>query len=162
MSFSCLAPRDMCYFSQRKNKPGSKKNKMVFQHPSNWCKLISSMQFYMNLPKKLWIMGNHHVHKATKFREDLIIFVNLVPKILCLKKPSHQNSGFSPLEFRKHGARRVWHLFWENPNFSWMVAGIRKLFWVTSKGIFRLCPAQIWKLSSQQFWNWEPLKNARI
>ena len=30
-------------------------------------------------------MGKHYVHKATKFREDLILFVNLVPKILCQK-----------------------------------------------------------------------------
>ena len=68
---------------------------------------------------------------------------------------------FSPLKFRKHGAWHVLHLSWENLNFSRMVAGMRKLFWVTSKGIFRLRPTQIWRLSSQQFWNWEPLKHAR-
>ena len=77
------------------------------------------------------------------------------------KSPSYQNPDFPPLKFRKHGARRVWHLSWENLNFSRIVAGMRKLFWVTSKGIFRLRPTQIWRRSSQQFWNWDPLKHAR-
>ena len=82
-------------------------------------------------------------------------------KYLAGKSPSNQNSGFFPLKFRKHGARQVLHLSWENLNFSRMVASIRKLICVTSKGIFRLRPTQIWRFSSQQFWNWEPLKHAR-
>ena len=32
-------------------------------------------------------MGDYHVYTATKFCEDLIMFVNLVPKIPCRKMP---------------------------------------------------------------------------
>ena len=46
-------------------------------------------------------MGNHHVHKATKFREDLIMFVNLVPKIPCRKKPLPSKFKFFPTQIKE-------------------------------------------------------------